>query len=79
MWPHETVVEFDRGINAAVIKLRIALGDTADKPRYIETLVRRGLWLAATSSRKANRAPRRLGRREWGHADAAGRGQEHSQ
>jgi DNA-binding winged helix-turn-helix (wHTH) protein len=36
------VVEFDRSINAAVMKLRIALGDTGDKPRFIETLVRRG-------------------------------------
>jgi serine/threonine protein kinase len=42
LWPNDTVVEFDRSINAAVMKLRIALGDTGDKPRYIETLVRRG-------------------------------------
>ena len=40
LWPNDTVVEFDRSINAAVMKLRIALGDTGDKPRYIETLVR---------------------------------------
>lgn len=42
LWPNDTVVEFDRSINAAIMKLRIALGDTGDKPRYIETLVRRG-------------------------------------
>jgi eukaryotic-like serine/threonine-protein kinase len=42
LWPKDTVVEFDRSINAAIMKLRIALGDTGDKPRYIETLVRRG-------------------------------------
>ena len=36
------MVEFDRSINAAIMKLRIALGDTGDKPRIIETLVRRG-------------------------------------
>ncbi len=42
LWPNDTVVEFDRSINAAVMKLRIALGDTGDKPRFIETLVRRG-------------------------------------
>jgi DNA-binding winged helix-turn-helix (wHTH) protein len=40
LWPNDTVVELDRTINAAVMKLRIALGDTGDKPRYIETLVR---------------------------------------
>jgi DNA-binding SARP family transcriptional activator len=33
LWPNDTVVEFDRSINAAVMKLRIALGDTGDKPR----------------------------------------------
>lgn len=42
LWPNDTVVEFDRSINAGIMKLRIALGDTGDKPRYIETLVRRG-------------------------------------
>jgi serine/threonine protein kinase/Tol biopolymer transport system component len=42
LWPNDTVVEFDRSINAAVMKLRIALGDTGDRSRYIETLVRRG-------------------------------------
>src|SRR5271168_4501023 len=42
LWPNDTVVEFDRSINAAIMKLRIALGDTGDKPCFIETLVRRG-------------------------------------
>jgi serine/threonine protein kinase/Tol biopolymer transport system component len=42
LWPNDTVVEFDRSINSAVMKLRIALGDTGDDSRYIETLVRRG-------------------------------------
>ena len=42
LWPNETVVEFDHGINAAVRKLREALGDTAEQPRYIETVARRG-------------------------------------
>jgi eukaryotic-like serine/threonine-protein kinase len=42
LWPNDTVVEFDRSINAAVMKLRIALGDTGDKPQIIETLIRRG-------------------------------------
>jgi DNA-binding winged helix-turn-helix (wHTH) protein/Tol biopolymer transport system component len=42
LWPHDTVVEFDHSINAAIQKLRDALGESADKPRYIETLPRRG-------------------------------------
>src|SRR5215471_19551269 len=42
LWPNRTVVEFDQGINAAIKRLRTALGDTAARPRYIETLARRG-------------------------------------
>jgi eukaryotic-like serine/threonine-protein kinase len=42
LWPNDTVVEFENSINAAVKKLRLALGDPADQPRYIETLARRG-------------------------------------
>jgi TolB-like protein/DNA-binding winged helix-turn-helix (wHTH) protein len=41
LWP-STVVDFDTGLNTAVRKLRAALGDTADTPRYIETIPRRG-------------------------------------
>ncbi len=41
LWPN-TVVDFDTGLNTAVRKLRAALGDTADTPRYIETVPRRG-------------------------------------
>ncbi|MEA3177516.1 MAG: hypothetical protein QOI59_1039, partial [Gammaproteobacteria bacterium] len=41
LWP-STVVDFDTGLNTAVRKLRAALGDTADTPRYIETLPRKG-------------------------------------
>jgi DNA-binding winged helix-turn-helix (wHTH) protein len=42
LWPNDTVVEFDHSINAAVKRLRDALCDSAEKPRYIETLARRG-------------------------------------
>jgi serine/threonine protein kinase len=46
LWPNDTVVEFENSINAAVKNLRLALGDSADQPRYIETLARRGYrWL----------------------------------
>jgi len=42
LWPNGTLVEFDQGINSAVKRLRDALRESADKPRYIETLARRG-------------------------------------
>lgn len=42
LWPDGTVVEFGHGISAAVQRLRNALQDTAGKPRYIETVARRG-------------------------------------
>jgi Tol biopolymer transport system component/DNA-binding winged helix-turn-helix (wHTH) protein len=42
LWPSDTFVDFDHGLNAAVNRLRDVLGDAADKPRYIETLPRRG-------------------------------------
>ena len=42
LWPGETFVDFDTGLNSAVKKLRDALCDSAEAPRYIETLPRRG-------------------------------------
>ncbi|MGC2401673.1 MAG: protein kinase [Acidobacteriaceae bacterium] len=42
LWPNDTVVDFDRSINATIKALRRALGDSADAPRYVETLARRG-------------------------------------
>src|SRR6516225_4203152 len=42
LWPLDTFVDFDDGLNAAVRKLRQVLGDSAERPRYIETLPRRG-------------------------------------
>src|SRR3989442_3983138 len=42
IWPAGTFVEFDVGIDAAIHKLRTALGDSAENPRLVETLPRRG-------------------------------------
>src|SRR5215510_9745825 len=42
LWPADTFVDFDTGLNNAVKKLRDALGDSAEQPRYVETLPRRG-------------------------------------
>jgi DNA-binding winged helix-turn-helix (wHTH) protein len=42
LWPADTFVDFEHGLNTAVKKLRQALQDSADEPRYVETLPRRG-------------------------------------
>jgi TolB-like protein/DNA-binding winged helix-turn-helix (wHTH) protein/Tfp pilus assembly protein PilF len=42
LWSVDTFVDFDVGLNNAVLRLRNALGDSADSPRFIETLPRRG-------------------------------------
>src|SRR5437660_621095 len=42
LWPGDTFVDFEHGVNSGVARLREALGDSADSPRYIETLPRRG-------------------------------------
>jgi Tol biopolymer transport system component/DNA-binding winged helix-turn-helix (wHTH) protein len=42
LWPADTFIEFDESLNKAVQKLRQALGDSADNPRFIETLPRKG-------------------------------------
>src|SRR4051812_28574421 len=42
IWPNESFGDFDQAVNVAIAKLRGALGDSADNPRFIETLPRRG-------------------------------------
>ena len=42
LWSEDTFVDFDTGLNTAIRKMRQALSDDADEPRYIETLARRG-------------------------------------
>jgi len=42
LWPTDTFVDFDHGVNTAINRLREALGDSADSPRFIETVPRRG-------------------------------------
>jgi len=42
LWPADTFVDFDHGLNAAVKRLRDALGDSVENPRFIETLAKRG-------------------------------------
>jgi len=42
LWPADTFVDFDHGLNKAINKLRDALGDSAESPRFVETVARRG-------------------------------------
>jgi TolB-like protein/DNA-binding winged helix-turn-helix (wHTH) protein len=42
LWPGDTFVDFDHGLNNAVMRLREALADSSDRPRFVETLPRRG-------------------------------------
>jgi TolB-like protein/DNA-binding winged helix-turn-helix (wHTH) protein/Flp pilus assembly protein TadD len=42
LWPEDTFVDFDHGLNKAISKIREALGDSAESPRFVETVARRG-------------------------------------
>lgn len=48
IWPADTFVDFDHGVHAAVNRLRVALNDSAENPRYVETVSRRGYRFIAT-------------------------------
>lgn len=48
LWPADTFVDFEHSINTAVNKLRAALGDDTENPRFIETLPRYGYRLIAS-------------------------------
>ena len=80
LWPGDTFVDFDHGLNNAVMRLREALGDSSENPRYIETIPRRGyrfiapfeeIHLApAQAAHSASAEPAAL--RVSDHTDAAG-------
>jgi DNA-binding winged helix-turn-helix (wHTH) protein len=58
LWPENTFVDFDHSVNTAVKKLRQALNDEADKPRFIETLPRRGYrFIGVMAERESVNAP----------------------
>ena len=58
LWPSDTFVDFDRGLNAAINRVREALGDSAENPRFVETLPRRGYrFIAPLVDSGAARAP----------------------
>ena len=57
LWPADTFVDFDHSLNTAVRKLREALGDSAETPRYVETLARRGYRFVAPVAEPGPTAP----------------------
>jgi TolB-like protein/DNA-binding winged helix-turn-helix (wHTH) protein/Flp pilus assembly protein TadD len=58
LWPADTFVDFDHGLNKAVNKIRDALGDSAESPRFVETVARRGYRFLA-EVKAADEAPLR--------------------
>ena len=77
LWRDGTFVDFDRGVNTAVNKIRGALGDSAGRPRFVETLPRRGYRFVAPVEGAASRAasvaqPHRLRRKPFAVALAIG-------
>src|SRR4029453_19136545 len=56
LWPADTFVDFDHGLNKAINKIREALGDSAESPRFVETVARRGYRFLA-DVRVADAAP----------------------
>ena len=58
IWP-QTIVDFDQGLNKAISKIRDALGDSAENPRFIETVARRGYRFLADVSVVQDGPPQR--------------------
>jgi DNA-binding winged helix-turn-helix (wHTH) protein len=60
LWPADTFVDFEHSLNTAIAKLRRALNDVAEEPRFIETLPRRGYRFVGAAAEKSTRerAPR---------------------
>ena len=71
LWPADTFVDFDHGLNAAVKRLRDALGDSAENPLFVETLARRGyrfvapLGLGVGGAAAPKTAPAAKARQYW--------------
>ncbi len=57
LWPADTYVDFEHSLNAAIKRLRAALGDSADAPRFVETLARQGYRFIAPLSRPVETRP----------------------
>lgn len=71
LWPDGTFVNYDANVNTAVNKLRLALGDSPEKPMYVETIPRRGYCFLGTVER-GNELLKTFGVLTIAAADAAG-------
>lgn len=58
LWPADTFVDFDHGVNKAINKLTEALGDSADGPHFVETLAKRGYRFTGDIGHTTRHAPR---------------------
>jgi DNA-binding winged helix-turn-helix (wHTH) protein/Tol biopolymer transport system component len=68
LWPADTFVDFDHSLNAAVRRLRDALGDSADTPRFVETVARRGYRFIAPINKAAVSSEVPLVQAKQGHS-----------
>lgn len=57
LWQGDTFVDFDHGLNNAVMKLREVLGDSSDNPRFVETIPRRGYRFIAPAEESVHSTP----------------------
>src|SRR5258708_7370373 len=57
LWTSDVFIDFDHGLNTAIRKVRLALNDSADKPRFVETIGRRGYRFMASVSQDASVVP----------------------
>src|SRR6202023_204387 len=60
LWPQDTFVDFDHGLNTAMVKLGDVLGDSASKPRYVETIAKRGYRFLGTAEVISDQPVRKL-------------------
>jgi DNA-binding winged helix-turn-helix (wHTH) protein len=71
LWAADEFVDFDAGLNYCIRQLRLALGDTADQPRYIQTMPRRGYRFIAPIRTTAKQPPSVQPRQWWRAAAVA--------
>ena len=77
LWPEGTFVDYERGLNAAVARLRQVLNDSAEAPRYIETVARRGYrFIAPVQVMAGNSAGHALQNGNTGAAETVTRADE---
>jgi len=65
LWPEDTFVEFENGLNNTISRLREALGDTAENPRFIETIPRHGYRFLPEVSHAVSSTAARASFRRW--------------